>query len=105
MRIDWGSIPVRGGSTRRLHLKRGIDFYGPYHWWVSKKPCVVSQGCFGAVTGHHLRRASWHGDKGNEVSVCAQHHTELHSGRAKFEQRHGIDLALEAERLARTWAG
>ena len=112
-----GRKAIRTNPTR-LHKRRGgppgtaeRHTYGAYHGWVASQGCVArgffGHRCIGRTCGHHLRSIGAGGrDYQNEVGVCAQAHSQLHSlGRRLFEEHYGLDLEAEAIRLAFLYDG
>lgn len=77
--------------------------YGPYHRWIGTLACLVKNwACYSTMRGHHVKSIGAGGqDHGNEVPLCDFHHLfELPSmGRKAFEEKHGVDLAAEADQL------
>ena len=92
-------------KERRRRRREADEVYGSYHQWVSQQPCVLASyprsGCFGKITGHHLKSVGAGGrDADNEVSICAKHHVQLHTvGLARFEAVYECDLDLHAGAL------
>lgn len=91
--------------NRKRQAKRKAEgkVYGPYHRWISDHHgcAVFSPGdCYGDVAGHHLKTVGAGGeDAGNEIPLCAKHHTEIHAGLDDFEWRYGIIVEAEAAYL------
>lgn len=83
--------------------------YGEYHQYIKTLRCLLEHTgeCLGPVTGHHVKSIGAGGqDEGNEIPLCVQHHTEIHTlGRKTFAKRNGLDLRNECERLHRQFVG
>ena len=76
--------------------------------WVGRYPDVeqveieVVHQCSGASDPHHTKRKSQRGSDYSTVPLCRAAHDLLHAwGQAEFEICFGVDLAGEAERLAK----
>jgi hypothetical protein len=100
------------GRVRKRRQAKG-DVYGPYHRFVGTlRSCIVGRSpaiyCFvSTVAGHHLKTVGAGGrDYGNEVPLCASHHSLLHRiGPSRFEQLYGLNLEAEAELVRQLWEG
>lgn len=97
---------------RRAKRQAEGKVYGEYHRYVSEQPCILAfnpegSQCFGDTVGHHVETVGHGGeDEGNEVSLCVQHHDEVHRlGIDTFQDRYGIDLDMEAANLWTRWRG
>ncbi len=92
--------------------------YGERAGAVREMPCVArarpgvvrmaSADCRGAIVAAHARARGMGGAKGNRFDLfpaCAKHHDEAGergtSQRSRFEERYGLQLELEAARIAR----
>ena|SRR3990167_8233061 len=75
--------------------------------WIRSRPCTVENGdCRGAVQAHHVRDET-DGGMGLKphdkwcVPLCMWHHDHGHRiGWQSFEKLHGVELRVEALRLA-----
>lgn len=86
---------------RKKRRQQEGEVYGPFHRWVSGKPCIVrSELCWGTVAGHHLKSVGSGGkDADGEVPLCSLHHAEIHQSTARFEARHKVSVRDAANRL------
>jgi len=91
-------------------VKRGVERINPRHLeWVRANSCVVHSALCDAVRhAHHVRLGTGGGTSlkpGDEwtVSICARHHSELHTiGQRTFETKYRTGPLREiAERLAK----
>lgn len=75
---------------------------------------AMSDRCMGGIEAHHIRKglgedAAGFGQKPADryvVPLCAYHHSQTHQlGHDTFEQRHGLNLLENSNRLWQQWPG
>lgn len=98
---------LKAGTTRlkvRRRSKRFAHRRDPaFLEWVRGLPCV--HGCPPPSDPHHVRGRKLN-DVGSVVPCCRKHHREFHDrGRATVERLWGMDLMVEAARIAKVWHG
>jgi len=103
-----GRKPLKRRGKPRF--KKGRD--EAFLTWIRLLSCTVGAGDYcGSWPGYrlieaaHVRsRGAGGADVGNVVPLCTIHHAELHrTGIRSFEEKYGVDLRVEAERLAREY--
>lgn len=104
------SAPMRRTALRRANPERKAKTYernfGDRGALVRAMPCLV-RGCHLPTQAAHAVARGMGGAKGDKrmlVPLCANHHAESGehrtSARQRFEERTGLDLIAEAERIA-----
>lgn len=104
------SAPMRRTALRRANPERRAKTFarnfGDRAALVRAMGCLV-RGCHLPAQAAHAIARGMGGAKGTArhlVPLCHGHHTEAGehrtSARARFEERHGLDLIAEADRIA-----
>ena len=86
-------------SPRGRRFKKSIR--DPEHLArVGSRDCrIASPECWGQTDAHHEPALAQGGDDHHVVPLCQVHHGQRHRlGPARFNERHHIDLRLEAVR-------
>lgn len=119
--------PVEKPKPRKQAPRFGKRRDSDYAKWVREQPCILARwtewhplqipwpkgggydmvwhGCIGRVQVCHVKsRGAGGNDRSNCFAACAGAHDEQHRiGIRSFEQRWGVDLQAEAERLDREY--
>ena len=70
-------------------------------------PVVGSSGCWGIVQFCHNKHDGMGGAHapviGNGWPGCAGHHSESHSGRRDFEEKYGVNIEAECQKVLDAW--
>jgi hypothetical protein len=99
--------PLR--AKGRSRFPKTVDL--PYRAWICSLPCLIRRKhhCQGRPNRRHVEPAhvkTWGSsgqDRGNLVPLCPAAHDEQEGRTRELEERYGVDLKYEAERLAEVY--